>query len=130
MFETSVPNPRLLVSAKNSTETTASSMSRANAKIGMLTGARKIVPFAGLVMRTTGGTLDIEPRTLICTGSEAAVRPLVSVALAVRIYSPANTFDQTRQNGLIGLPLIGLLVLMPMLVVPAKNSTVDIIPPT
>ena len=83
MFETSVPNPRLLVSAKNSTETTVSSMSRAKAKIGMSSGAWKIAPFGGLVMRTTGGRLDIEPCTPICTGSETDVCVLATVLDAV-----------------------------------------------
>src|SRR5678816_3979073 len=80
------PNPRLFVSAKNSTDATASSKSRAKAKIGISTGAWKIAPLGGLVMRTTGGTFEVAPpSTLIWTGSESAVTPLVSVATAVRV---------------------------------------------
>src|SRR6266699_2840377 len=84
--ESTEPNPRLFVSAKNSTEATRSSKSRAKAKIDMSTGAWKIAPLGGLVIRTIGGRFDVEPsRTLTRTGSETVETPLVSVALAVRL---------------------------------------------
>src|SRR5262245_56830895 len=59
-------------------------------------------------------------RTVMCTGSEVPVAPLVSVALVVKVYSPAGGFVQKRQNR----SRRGLLVTIPRLLVPAKNSTV------
>src|ERR1043165_7535717 len=83
--QSAVANPRLLVSAKISTEATGSSISRANAKMGISSGARKMVPFAGPVIRTTGGKFVVErSSTLTRTGAESEESPLLSVAWAVR----------------------------------------------
>src|SRR5437588_6957 len=64
------------------------------------------------------------------TGSEVVMAPPLSVAFAVKTYWPAGTLAQVRQNGLAGPTLIGLLVLIPRLLAPAKNSTVATNPST
>src|SRR5258706_6588851 len=63
-------------------------------------------------------------RTIIVMGSELLVAPRLSVATACNTYSPAAGGDHHMQNGLTGLALDGLLVVIPMLFVPTKNSTV------
>src|SRR5262245_60131585 len=71
---------------------------------------------------TTVGSPD-SLRTAIFTASETLIAPLLSVALAVNAYSPGATSFQNRANGPMGF-MVGRLVLMPRLFVPAKNSTV------
>jgi len=59
--ESKAPNPRLLVSAKIRPKANSVVEVTRKSKIGMSTGAWKIVPFAGLVMRTIGEGWTFEP---------------------------------------------------------------------
>ena len=77
-------------------------------------------------MITTGSALVGGGRlvtTEMFTRAERLVAPWSSVALAVRWYSPATTFDQTSTNGPRGF-IAALFVVTPRLLVPSKNSTV------
>src|SRR5213594_1088712 len=58
--------------------------------------------------------------TLMVTGALVRIRPLSSVATAVRLLGPAGTFAQAKLNG--------LLVSSPILVGPLKNSTLKMTP--
>src|ERR1035441_9613700 len=107
----------------------------------MFTGARKVAPSGGLVMRTTGGRFvgvgGGPGWTGMLTGAERVEAPSLSVALAVRnTLVPGGTLLQTRTNvleGGMGRPedvaptlagrMRGELVTTPKLTLLAKNST-------
>src|SRR5579859_2234055 len=79
-----VPGPRSLVPAKNSTEFTTPSGSLATAEMGMFTGAKNTAPLAGPMILTTGGILVGELcSTVMLTDAEVVVAPPLSVATAV-----------------------------------------------
>src|SRR5262245_3749381 len=57
------------------------------------------------------------------TGADVPLAPWSSVATAVSLYSPRETFSQLSTNGPSGVN-VGKLVRMPRLLVPSKNSIV------
>src|SRR5689334_2872014 len=69
--------------------------------MGMSTGAWKVAPLAGLVMRTTGGRFvggGLVELTVMLTMSERVDAPPLSVATAVSMCGPAGGLDQRRNQ--------------------------------
>jgi len=82
--------------ANHFTEEIVPSGSEAVAASATVAGAAPAGPAAGLVSVTVGTLL-----TVMETGDDVAVKPLLSVATAVTEYVPVVTFDHVTLYGLV-----------------------------